>query len=241
MKVPIVKEHGSWVVFVLSCVAGVTTGLLTHPWQAGREFSVETFLTILGLALLINSKSPLSSVLRAGGQRREPLLWFLGFSLAGMALLTPFLTEGLGSFWVFSPLVLSYVVLLSAGKEHALIAELNGFALLSLAAPIVHFVITGEMSFTLYLAVFLFFGAGVFKVRVRVRKTTGYRVLMPLYCLSALAVFLYVGISTIMLLPLLENIAFSIWPREEKLRTTGNIELIKGVIFTALLGFFWKG
>lgn len=247
MKIPIVKEYGSWAVFIFSCMAGLIIGLLTRPWQTGKDFSMDTLLTILGLMLLINSKNPLSSALRTKsestrteGQKKEHLLWFMFFSLVGFVLLTPFLTNGIKTFLFFSPFVLSYMILLSRGKEHYLLTELNGFALLALSAPIIYFVITGEMSLRLYLAVFIFFAAGVLKVRVRIKKTLAYRWLMIFYCTASLVFFYYLDISVVVLLPLLENIISVLWMREEKLKTTGNAELIKGVIFTILLIFFWQ-
>jgi hypothetical protein len=249
MKIPIVKEHGSWAVFIFSCAAGIITGLLTRPWLTGRDFSIAVLLTILGLVFLINSKNPLTVILRSKGRRyesngsyqnKEHLFWFVLFNLIGFILLIPFLIGRIKTFLFFSPLILSYIILLFRGKEHHLIAELNAFALLTLSAPIVYFVITGEISFRLYLAVFIFFAAGVLKVRARIRKTLTYRWLMVLYCVASLALFAYLGISAVVLLPLFENIISVLRMREEKLRTTGNIELIKGVVFTALLGFFWQ-
>lgn len=240
MKIPIVKEHGSWVVFIFSCAAGIVTGLSTRPWLTGKDFSFGILLTVLGLALLINSKNPLALTLRSKYQNKEQLLWFVLFSSIGFVLLVPFLTDGIKIFIFFSPLILGYVILLSRGREHYLFTELNGFALLTLSAPIVYFVITDEISFRLYLAVFIFFAAGVFKVRARMKKTLAYRWLMILYCAASPAFFLYLNVPTVVLLPLLENILSVLWMREEKLRTTGNIELIKGLIFIILLGFFWQ-
>jgi len=240
MKIPIVKEYGSWAVFIFSCAAGIVTGLSTRPWQTGREFSLEILLTILGLIFLINSKNSFTSLLRAKQQKKESLLWFIFFSLGGLILLAPFLAEGIKKFLFFSLLILSYMVLLLRGKEHYLIAELNGFALLTLSAPISYFVITGDMSFKLYLCVFIFFAAGVFKVKARMKKNLIYRFIMIFYCAVSLAIFYYLNISVFVLLPLIENIVSVIWMREEKLRTTGNTELLKGIIFTVLLAFFWQ-
>jgi hypothetical protein len=240
MKIPIVKEWGSWVVFIASCTAGLITGLLTHPWQTGRDFSVKTLVTILGLTFFINSKNPLASALRTKGSRNEHLLWLLIFGSIGFVFLIPFLLEGIMTFSVFSLLILSYLVLLSIGKEHHLFAELNGFALLTLSAPIVYFVVTGEMSLKLYAAVFLFFGAGVLKVRVRLKKTLAYRWVMILYCAVSFIFFYYLDIPVVLLLPLIENIITALWMREERLRTTGNIELIKSVIFIVIIGMFWS-
>ncbi len=239
MKIPVVKEWGSWAVFIYSWSSGLITGLLTRPWQTGRDFSVQTFITILGLTFLINSKNPLASTLRTKGKNKEQLLWFLFFSVVGFAFLTPFLIEGIKTFSIFSLPVLSYIILLSRGKEHHLFTELNGFALLTVSAPVVYFVVTGEMSWRLYTAVLLFFGAGVFKVRVRLKKTFAYRLIMVFYCVISFIFCYYLNIPVILLLPLIENIITALWMREEKLKTTGNTELIKGVIFIILIGLFW--
>ena len=240
IKIPVVKEWGSWAVFISSCLAALTAGLLTRPWETGREFSNETVLTILGLTFLINSKNPLASILKRKALKKEHLLWFLFFCIAGFTLLIPFLIDGIREFSLSPLLVLSYIILLSQGKEHHLFTELNGFALLTLSAPIIYFVVTGEMSLRLYLAVLIFFAAGVFKVRVRVRKTLAYRWTMVIYCAVAAAVFSCLNISVILLLPLVENIVSALSMREEKLRTTGNIELTKGIIFIVLTGLFWQ-
>jgi hypothetical protein len=241
MKIPIVREHGSWAVFIFSSAAGITIGLMTRPWQTGREFSLVTLLTVLGLVLLINSKNPLLSAVRSQGGRREHLLWFGVFGSSGLILLSPFLIEGLKHFFIFSLLILSYVILLFRGREHDLLTEINGFALLSLSAPIIYFVITGDLSLRLYSTVFLFFAAGVFKVRARLKKTAPYRWIMVFYCIFSLPVFYFLlEIPVIVLLPFLENVISVARMRDEKLRTTGNTELIKGIIFTILLGYHWQ-
>jgi hypothetical protein len=241
MKIPLVKEHGSWAVFIFSCAAAVTTGLLTRPWHSARDFSDITILTIMGLVLLINSKSPLMSAVRTKEGKKEHLLWFASFCIFGCILLIPFLNEGFRSFLFFSPLVLSYLVLILKGKEHNLLTELNGFALLILSAPIVYFVITGELSLRLFFAVFVFFASGVFKVRARIKKTHFFRWIAVVYCAFAFIIFhSLLNISPVVLLPLVENIVSMVRMREEKLRTTGNIELIKGLVFTSLLGIFWQ-
>ena len=240
MKIPILKEYGSWTVFIFSCASGVITGLLTKPWHAGRDISVEMLLTILGLVLLINTKNPFMSLIRTKGQSREHLLWFMFFCIGGFSLLIPFLAGGIKTFLLFTPLILGYAILLSSGKEHLFLAELIGFSLLALSAPIIYFVITGEMSFRLYLAILIFFAGGVFKVRALIKKTFLYRCLMIFYCAAALVFFFYMDVSAVMLLPFIENILSVLYLKEERFRTTGNKELIKGLVFTILLGFFWQ-
>jgi hypothetical protein len=178
--------------------------------------------------------------LRTGGKDREHLGWFLFFALAGSALLIPFLVDWPFIVFVSFLLVLSYLVFVLRNKEHYLLAELNGFALLTLSAPIVYFVVTGDISWKLYAAVLIYFAAGVLKVRVKVKKTLPYRVLMVIYCLAAPPFYYCLEIPVVLLLPLLENIVSVILMREERLRTIGNIELIKGAVFLVLAGFFWK-
>jgi hypothetical protein len=179
-------------------------------------------------------------MLRTKGKQKEHFLWFLFFGLTGLLLLAPFLVEGIKSFWIFSLLAVSYVTLLSMGKEHHIITELSGFALLTLSAPVVYFALTGELSMKLYLAVFIFFAAGVLKVRVRLKKTYFFRVIMVLYCAAAAAVFYLFDISILLLIPFVENIISVILMREERLKMTGYTELIKGVLFIILIGIFWR-
>ncbi len=239
MKIPVVKEWGSWVVYISSLLAAFAVALHS-PGQTGRGLPAVLIPTILGLTFIINSKNPLSSTIRTKGRQQEHINWLLFFSITGLILLFPFLIEGLKFFWFFSLLAASYTVLLLFGKEHHIMTELNGFALLTLSAPVVYFTITGEMSMKLYLALFLFFAAGVMKVRVRLKKSLFFRVMMVLYCAAALAVFYLSDISLLLLLPLIENIVSVILMKEEKLKVTGYIELTKGVGFIFLIVFFWR-
>jgi hypothetical protein len=251
MKIPIVKEYGSWAVFGSSLLAALFAGLMTRPWDSGPEFSGTTLMTILGMTFLINAKVPFSSLLRSkaftesgesatGIQNKENLYWFLIFLFAGLALLTPFLIDGFRYFAGFTVLVATYSLLMFKGKEHHLLAEINGFALLTLSAPITYFTVTGDISMRLYAAVLLFFVAAVFKVRIRIKKTAIYRVAMICYCAASAIMFYLLEISLILLMPLLENVVSAIWMREEKLKTVGDIELAKGIFFIVLTGLFWK-
>ncbi|MEW6601786.1 MAG: YwiC-like family protein [Nitrospirota bacterium] len=240
MKIPLVKEWGSWAVFFSSSLAALAAGLLTRPCGTGRDFTEVTLLTVLGMTFLINSKNPLASALRTRGNNKEHVLWFLFFSITGLLLLIPFLRDGARSFIMFSPLALTYIIMLYRGKEHSLFTEYNGFALLTLAAPVTYFTVSGVLSLKLYAAVLLFFGAGVFKVRVRTRKTLKYRWIMVLYCIAAIVFYYLMDVPAIILMPLTENLVSVILMREEKLRTTGYTELTKGIMFIILVGYFWK-
>ena len=251
MNIPIVKEYGSWAVFCCSCLAALSAGLMTRPWDSGREFSYITLMTIIGMIFLINAKVPFSSLLRArsfnesgesdtGKRSTEHMYWLLIFVIAGLGLLVPFLMDGFRYFIGFSILVISYAILMKRGREHHLIAEINGFALLTLSAPIIYFTVTGDVSMRIYAAVLIFFVAGVLKVRVRIKKTPLYRGSMVTYCLAAAVVFHLIHIPLILLVPLLENIVSAIWMKEVKLKTVGDIELTKGILFILLTGFFWS-
>ncbi len=251
MKIPVVKEYGSWAVFGSSCLAALFAGMMTRPRESGGDFIATALMTITGLSFLINAKIPFSALIRSkaftesgesetGNRNKENLYWFLFFMLAGLGLLIPFLINGFSYFIGFTLLVVSYSICMAKGKEHYLIAEINGFALLTLSAPIIYFTVTGDISMRLYAAVLIFFIAGVLKVKVRIRKTPAYRITMICYCMAALIVFHFLHISLILLVPLLENVISSIWMRDEKLKTVGDIELAKGIIFIILTGFFWK-
>ena len=240
MKIPLVKEWGSWVVFGASCLAAVAAGFSVQTREAGSDTLMITIATIAGLFFLINTKPPLVAAIRAKGTKSAHIVWFLVFTATGLLLLSPFLRTGIERFAPFSILALSYVWFVWSGKEHHVFAELNGFALLTASAPILYFVITGMVSMKLYAAVFLFFGAGVLKVRVRIRKTLFYRGLMIAYCTVIVTVFYVLHMKIILLAPFAENIISALRLREEKLKTTGYIELAKSIIFVMLIGIYWE-
>ena len=240
VNIPIVKEHGLWVVFIISCFAGIIASLSDTSLSLESGTLNKTLITVGGIALLINSKRPLTSLLRRYDREKEDLIWFLLFSLSGLALLMPFLIDGFNTFVIFSPLLIIYFIFLYFRREHDLAAEFLGFALLTLAAPVIYFVLTGLLSFRLYLAVFTFFAAGVLKVRTSMKKLPLYRLSMIFYCAVSPAFFIMLGVSPYLLLPLSENVVSSVRNREERLRTLGNIELVKGVIFVLLLLLYWR-
>jgi hypothetical protein len=240
VKIPIVKEHGSWVVFIISCIAGIIASLTDHSLHVERGLFNEVLITVVGLALLVNSKRPLTALFRRYDREKEDLIWFLLFSLSGLALLVPFLLDGFKTFVIFSPLLIIYFIFLCFRREHDLAAEFLGFAILTLSAPVIYFVLTGRLSFRLYLAVFIFFAASVLKVRTSMKKLPLYRLSMIFYCAVSPAFFIMLGVSPYLLLPLSENVVSSVRNREERLRTLGNIELVKGVIFVLLLLIYWR-
>lgn len=240
LKIPVVKEHGSWVVFLLSCLSGIIASLTKYPLHDAGENVGKTFMTAGGLALLVNAKRPLTSLLGKNGRRKENFLWFLLFCSVGLALLAPFLQNGLRPFICFSPLLIMYVGCLYIRKEHAFVAEFLGFALLTLSAPIMYFVLTGVVSTRIYLAVLVYFASGILKVRMRVRRDLRGRLSMILYCLITPAIFVALRMSPYLLIPLIDNVLSAVRNGDVNLRTLGNIEMAKGLIFCALLLVFWQ-
>ncbi len=240
VKIPIVKEHGLWVVFIISCIAGIIASLRDHSLLVETGLFNESLITVAGLALLLNSKKPLTSLFRSNDRGKDDLIWFLLLSLTGLALLVPFLLDGFETFVIFSPLLIIYFIYLYFRREHDLAAEFLGFALLTVSAPVIYFVLTGLLSVKLYFAVFTFFAAGVLKVRTSIKKTGLYRLSMIVYCAVSPVLFIMLGISPFLLLPLSENVVSSVRNREERLRKLGNIELVKGAIFVMLLILYWR-
>jgi hypothetical protein len=239
MKIPLVKEHGAWFVFFFSAASGVLTGILSLSEPLSHEVYLYLLSTLAGITLLINSKAPFVSMIRSGRFKRDEAVWLALFLSFGLLLLIPFLKSGLIRFLPFSLPAAAYFILLYLNKEHLVVTELIGFSLLTIAAPVTYFVITGSLSLQLYAAVFIFFSAGVFKVRVRLKRTPFFRIVMALYCMAAAGMYLLMGITPLILLPLIDNILFSFRPRDEKLKVTGNTELIKGAVFLVLLGLFF--
>lgn len=235
MRVPLVKEHGAWFVLLFSCIAGVLAGRPVS-WDG---IILNIFLTSAGLALLINSKAPIVSLLRARRIDKAALAWTALFLTSGLLLLAPFIAKGLMYFVMFLPLVVIYLFFIAVKKEHLLIAELAGFSMLTMAAPIIYFMATGALSLKLYTAVLLFFCAGVFKVRMRIKKTFFFRGVMVAYCFFVLIIYYYFDIDLVLLIPLMENITNATWLRDERLKVTGNVELVKGIIFLTLFGLYF--
>jgi hypothetical protein len=234
-----VKEHGAWFVFILSCAAGIIAGSLSAMQSTAGRPHLKLVLAIAGMSLLINAKVPAVSLIRSGSRRVEDAAWLGLFIFSGILLLLPFLADGFLPFALFVPLVIAYFILIAIDKEHLIVTEIIGFSLLTAGGAVTYFILTGVLSIKLYAAVLIFFCAGVFKVRLRLKKTFFYRQVMVIYCIAAAGIYVLMGLSPLILLPLLENVLFSVWPRDEKLKVTGNTELVKGLVFLLLLGLFF--
>jgi hypothetical protein len=157
--------------------------------------------------------------------------------LAATVMLLPVLWESLDQLMPYSLVPLAYLLCLTFLGEHSLITEISGFVLLSLSALVAKLATTGVIDPELFATVALFFTAGVFKVRVQFRKSFPHRALMVMYIGFALAACRLINTPALVLLPLIDNLIFSITLYRVKLRVTGWLEVLKGVAFLLLMAY----
>ncbi|HEY6011326.1 MAG TPA: YwiC-like family protein, partial [Nitrospirota bacterium] len=225
----LLKEYGSWSVLSIAFLIGlgVTRGF---SWQAVPLF--------LSLGLLVNSKQALSKWIRKTWDR-GPLLIFIGqIAVAAAILLLLFGTDIMR----LLPLLVfpaGYLLSNKLSGEHGILTELLGFVLLSLAAVLAKFLIINGLDVRLFVAVALYFCAGVFKIKAVLRKKTSDRITAAAYALFAAIVYHRMHIPVIILLPLIENIIVSATLYRVPLRTTGWIEVAKSLAFLWLMIAFF--
>jgi hypothetical protein len=227
LKQYILREYGSWGVMTLSYMTGlVVSGRVT----AG---SVAVFMAI---GLYINSKQAFVLWMRRReGNPSRSLAVFVLQVLAATMLLLPVLGENLVLLMPYALVPFAYLISLKFLGEHALITEISGFVLLSLSALVAKLKATGVIDPALFIAVAIFFTAGVFKVRVQFTKGILQWTLMVSYVGFAIAAYWLMRTPVIVLLPLVDNLFFSITLYNLKLRMTGWLEVFKGVAFLLLM------
>jgi hypothetical protein len=227
MKRYILKEYGAWGVMLMAYAAGLAVS---------RGFGMRALAALLALALLINAKQSFTLWMRsAAKEKMAPLAVFLAQTALAMALLTGVSGDKIMQLMPYAVIPLSYLLCLKLFGEHALITEVVGFVLLSLSSLIGRFAATGEIDPRLFLAVAVFFTAGVFKVRIQLRKTTRYRILMAAYLIASAVLYIAAGLPLLLLAPLADNLLFAATLYRAGLRTTGWVEVSKGLVFLALL------
>lgn len=219
------KEYGSWsVLFIAFFIGlGVSRGF---PWQA--------IPVLLALSLLINSKQAFTKWIRRPSDRKPLLILLVQVILATLILVAAF---G-GDIPVLLPLLMipaAYLLMNKFAGEHFILTELLGFALLSLAAVLAKFLITGDVDYRLYAGVALYFTAGVFKIKAMLLKKKQDRVLTVLYVVFAIFIYLRMHIPLIALLPLVENLVAAATLYKVRLQTTGWIEVAKSLAFLGLM------
>jgi len=207
---------------------------------AADRVNAGSLAALLSLSLLINSKQALTLLLRSpSGSRSLPLSVFLLQVFAGLLLILSVLHEDLAGFSPYATVPIAYVLLLKLLGEHSIFTEVAGFMLLSASSLVAYYAAAGGLDHRLFITVAIFFVAGVFRVRIQFRKETFYRVLMIAYVISAAAIFRAAGFPLLLLLPLADNLLFSILLYRVGLAATGWIEMSKGLVFLVLLAYLY--
>ena len=147
------KEYGSWTVLTVAFLTGL---------GVSRGFTWKALPLFFALALLINSKQPFTIWLRKKESARALMVLLCHIIAATVLLLAVFGSDVLR----LLPLLvfpLAYLLSSRVAGEHFVLTELLGFALISLAAVLAKFVVTGGIDVRLFVAVALFFTAGRFQ------------------------------------------------------------------------------
>jgi hypothetical protein len=223
----LLKEYGSWGVMLISFL----TGLLVTG-----KIGARSLIAIAALSLYVNSKQALTLWMRGGkSQTLVPMTLFFGQAVLATALLISLLGGAIVRFLPFAIAPLVYIFLMRFAGEHAIISEISGFTLLTLSSLISKYAASGDLDPRLYAAVAVFFTAGVFRVKVQLRKGNLERIAMGLYVVFALITYAVIRVRFIVLLPLMDDVIFAATLYKVKLRVTGWIELVKGIAFLFLM------
>lgn len=203
-----------------------------------KSFNLNSLLSLLSVFLFVNSKQAFTIWIR---QKDPTVLYILSgqIVLGTVLVLFAYSSEAIRLI-PFAIIPLIYIASLYLLGEHAVITELIGFATLTIAAPLARFSVSGSIDLPLYIAITIFFMAGVLKVRVQLRKGSKERLVMVTYILIAFMVYSLLKIHIIMLLPLIDNIIFALTLYRVKLSTTGWIEVVKSILFVILSISFYQ-
>jgi hypothetical protein len=223
------KEYGSWSVLIIAYIAGMA---------ASRGFSWLTFPLFTALGLFINSKQAFTKWLRGKGDR-QALLVFLGQIIAATVIILVLFRGDVPRLLPLLVFPAAYLLMNRFAGEHFVLTEVLGFTLISLAAVLAKFILTGGVDIRLFVAVALYFSAGVFKVKALLRKRALDRFLAVLYVVFAAFVYRGFHLPLIVLLPLADNVIAAVTLYKVRLKTTGWIEVAKSLLFLALMVAFY--
>lgn len=201
-------------------------------------FNIKAALLLLAMSLFINSKQAFTFWMRHVDSVRSLKIFIVQIAIA-LLIMLGILGESVAKLLPYALIPAAYILLLYLAGEHAIVTEICGFAVLTLSSLIAKFVISGVVDYRLYIAVAAFFTAGVFKVRLQLKRTMSSRIVMALYVVSAVSAYLFIQMPVVLLLPLADNLLQLITIYKVKLKTTGWIEVAKGLMFLALLAFYW--
>ncbi|HUJ16956.1 MAG TPA: YwiC-like family protein, partial [Nitrospirota bacterium] len=169
------KEYGSWSVLIVSYITGLSVS---------RGFTWLALPLFLALGLLINSKQAFTKWLRKKGDARSGIIFVSQIVIAAVILIAVFGNDipRLLFLLVFPA---AYLLMNRFAGEHFVLTEMLGFSLISLAAVLAKFVVTGGVDVRLFVAVALYFTAGVFKIKSLLLRKTRDRVFTVLYAAFA--------------------------------------------------------
>jgi hypothetical protein len=223
------KEYGSWSVLAISYLIGI---------GVSRGFTWLALPVFFALGLLINSRQAFTKWMRQKGDGRS-LAVFLGQVFVATAILLAVFGPDVPRLLPLLVIPAAYLILNRFAGEHFVITEVLGFTLISLAAVLAKFLITNGLDIRLFVAVALYFTAGVFKIKALLFKKTMDRVFTVLYVLFVVVVYRGFHLSLLLLLPLLENLVAASTLYKVRLQTTGWIEVAKSLAFFILMLLYY--
>jgi hypothetical protein len=223
------KEYGSWSVLITACLVGI---------GVSRGFSWLAFPLFLALGMLINSKQAFTKWLRKKGDKRSFFI-FVSQIAAATAVLVAVFGSDMPRLLPLLVIPAAYLLMNRFAGEHFILTELLGFALLSLAAVLMKFLITNGIDVRLFVAVALYFTAGVFKIKALLFRKSMDRALAVLYVLFAIVVYRGFHLSFLILLPLMDNLIAAATLYKVRLQTTGWIEVAKSLTFLILMLLYY--
>lgn len=228
MKKYLLREYGSWGVMIMAYLAGIF---------AGGGFNLKALLSLLAISLFINSKQAFTFWIRHVDSVRSLKIFVIQIVIASLMMLG-ILGELSVKLLPYAIIPALYILLLYFAGEHAIMTEILGFAVLTLSSLIAKLVVSGVIDYRLYIAVAVFFAAGVFKVRLQLKRTLIWRIVMAFYVIYAVSAYLFIQMPVVLLLPLADNLLLATTIYKVKLKTTGWIEVAKGLMFLALSAFY---
>ncbi len=223
------REYGSWSVLIIAFLAGVV---------ASRGFVWQVIPVFIALALLINSKLSFTKWIRGKGDKGA-LAIFMGHVAASTVIFFLVFGQEIPQLLWLLVFPIAYILMNRFTGEHFILTEVLGFALISLAAVLAKFTVTGGVDIRLFIAVAFYFTAGVFKIKSLLLKKMRDRILTVLYVILAIVIYRGYHVAIIILLPLLDNIAAAAVLYKVKLQTTGWIEVTKSILFLVLMSIYY--
>jgi len=226
----VLKEYGSWSVLSISFLIGLGVSRAVPPWTALPLF--------MSLGLLINSKQAYTQWSRRAGDRK-PLMIFLGQVIIATIILAAVFGSTIPRLLPLLIIPTAYLLMARLEGEHAILTELLGFSLLSLAAVLAKYLVTEGLDVRLYVGVATYFIAGVFKIKTMLFRKLRDRLLTILGVIITLYLYHRFHVTYLILLPLIENIVAALTLYTVRLQTTGWIEVVKSLAFMGLFIYFY--